>query len=477
MKLCSLIKNINCRIFGSTAVEIKGLYHKDTEVKDQGLFFCLRGTKVDGNNFVHSAIKNGAVAIVTEQEIHSIRNITQIIVKNARLAMSLIACRFFGNPAEKLKLIGVTGTNGKTTITNMLASILEYSGKKTAIIGTNGVFINGVRYETNMTTPDPIEFQKYLAFMIKKHIEFVCVEVSAHAIDLNKIEGIKFESVIFTNLTEDHLDYYKTMENYFLAKAKLFSKKYAKFASLNIDDKYSEKIINSINIPFVTYSKVSDADYIAKKIKIDNGKQKIIINNSYEIDLPMLGDFNISNALAAISSLSLFNISQNDIVNGLNNLRQVEGRFNSYIINGITIIIDYAHTPDGLKNILIAAKEIAKGNKIICIFGCGGNRDSQKRSLMGKIADDLSDFIFITNDNPRFEKPSKIAEDIVVGIKSNSFEIELDRSKAIKKAVLLAKKNDVVVIAGKGAENYIEENGIKIPYSDYDEVEKIRRNL
>jgi len=477
MKLCSLIKNINCRIFGSTAVEIKGLYHKDTEVKDQGLFFCLRGTKVDGNNFVHSAIKNGAVAIVTEQEIHSIRNITQIIVKNARLAMSLIACRFFGNPAEKLKLIGVTGTNGKTTITNMLASILEYSGKKTAIIGTNGVFINGVRYETNMTTPDPIEFQKYLAFMIKKHIEFVCVEVSAHAIDLNKIEGIKFESVIFTNLTEDHLDYFKTMENYFLAKAKLFSKKYAKFASLNIDDKYSEKIINSINIPFVTYSKVSDADYIAKKIKIDNGKQKIIINNSYEIDLPMLGDFNISNALAAISSLSLFNISQNDIVNGLNNLRQVEGRFNSYIINGITIIIDYAHTPDGLKNILIAAKEIAKGNKIICIFGCGGNRDSQKRSLMGKIADDLSDFIFITNDNPRFEKPSKIAEDIVVGIKSNSFEIELDRSKAIKKAVLLAKKNDVVVIAGKGAENYIEENGIKIPYSDYDEVEKIRRNL
>lgn len=477
MKLCSLIKNINCRIFGSTAVEIKGLYHKDIEVKDQGLFFCLRGTRVDGNNFVHSAIKNGAVAIVTEQEIHSIRNITQIIVKNARLAMSLIACRFFGNPAEKLKLIGVTGTNGKTTITNMLASILEYSGKKTAIIGTNGVFINGVRYETNMTTPDPIEFQKYLAFMIKKHIEFVCVEVSAHAIDLNKIEGIKFESVIFTNLTEDHLDYFKTMENYFLAKVKLFSKKYAKFAALNIDDKYSEKIINSINIPFVTYSKVSDADYIARKIKIDNGKQRIIINNSYEIDLPMLGDFNISNAIASIAALSLFNISQNDIVNGLNNLKQVEGRFNSYILNGITIIIDYAHTPDGLKNILIAAKEVAKGNKLICVFGCGGNRDSQKRSLMGEIADNLSDFIFITNDNPRFEKPSKIAEDIVVGIKSNSFEIELDRSKAIKKAVLLAKKNDVVVIAGKGAENYIEENGIKIPYNDYDEIEKIRRNL
>lgn len=478
MKLFKLLKNLNCRVLGNSAIEIDGLYHKDTEVNKNGLFFCLRGTRVDGNNFVFSAIKNGAVAIVVEQEIQNLSGITQIIVKNAREAMSLIACKFFGYPSEKLKIIGVTGTNGKTTTTNMIASVLKTAGKKVAIVGTNGVFIKNIKYETNMTTPDPIELQKYLAIMVKSKIEYVCAEISAHAIDLHKIDGVKFEVVIFSNLTEDHLDYFKTMENYFEAKARLFSKKYAKIAVLNEDDFYSKRLIDSISLPYITYSKVNDkSDFFAKVLSVKNGYQNLKINNDFELRLPMLGGFNVSNAISAIATLKILEISKEDIVKGLENMKQVDGRFNSYLINGITVVIDYAHTPDGLKNILMTAKEIAKNNKLICVFGCGGNRDYQKRPIMGSIASEMADYSIITTDNPRFESAEKIAEEIACGFIKDNYEIEIDRSAAIKKAISMATNGDIVVLAGKGAENYIEENGIKIPYSDLSELEKIRRNL
>lgn len=477
MKLCSLIKNLNARVFGNTTIEITGLYHKDVDVKENGLFFCLRGTRVDGNNFVYSAIKNGAVAIVTQQEIHGISGVTQVIVKNAREAMSLISCKFYGNPSEKLKLIGVTGTNGKTTTTNMIASVLETNGNKVAIIGTNGIFVKGVKYETNMTTPDPIELQKYLAFMVKNHINYVCIEVSAHAIDLHKIDGMKFEVVIFTNLTEDHLDYFKTMERYFAAKQMLFSKKYAKFAVLNADDDYSKRLIKSINIPYVTYSKISESDYFATNIKTEKGRQQLLINNSYELKLPMLGGFNVLNAISAIAALSILEISRDSIIKGLEEMKQVAGRFNSYELANRTIIIDYAHTPDGLKNILLAAKELVGGNRLISVFGCGGNRDNQKRPIMGEISDKIADFSIITSDNSRYEKPEDIARDIVKGIKSERYLVCIDRGSAIKKSFEISKEGDVIVIAGKGVEDYIEENGVKIPYNDYAEIEKIRRNL
>lgn len=477
MKLCSLIKNLNARVFGNPAVEISGLYHKDTEVKENGLFFCLRGTRVDGNDFVYSAIRNGAVAIVTQQEIHGISGVTQVVVKNAREAMSLIACKFYGNPAEKLKLIGVTGTNGKTTITNMLASVLEKTSDRVAIIGTNGIFVKGIRYETNMTTPDPIELQKYLALMVKSHIKYVCIEVSAHAIDLHKIDGVKFEVVIFTNLTEDHLDYFKTMERYFVAKQALFSKKYAKFAVLNADDEYSKRLTKSINIPYVTYSNGSEADYFALGSKTENGRQILSINDYYKVSLPMLGKFNISNALAAVAALSVLEISKDLVIRGLEEMKQVDGRFNSYTLAGRTFIVDYAHTPDGLKNILIAARELAEKKRLISVFGCGGNRDSQKRPIMGEISDSLANFSIITSDNSRFEKPEDIIRDIVRGIKSDRYLVCLDRGSAIKKAFEISDEGDIIVIAGKGAEDYIEENGVKIPYSDYEEIEKIRRNL
>ena len=475
MKLFKLIKNYKCRVFGNANIEILGLYHKDTEVKNCGLFFCLRGTKVDGTAYIKSAINNGAVAIVCEHEIPNLSGITQIVVKNARDAMSNLSCIFFGNPASKLKIIGITGTNGKTTISTMIANVFKFAGKKVALIGTNGIVFNDKKYNTEMTTPDPIELQYYFSKMVKSRCEFVVMEVSAHALDLFKVEGFRFEISVFTNLTEDHLDYFKTMDNYFEAKSKLFLQNHSKNALINVDDEYGKVLAERINIPVSTYSINEKSSYFANKIKTENEKQKFYFNNQYEFIINMAGRFNISNALAAISVLSYFNVNYQTIKNAFKVMPQIEGRFNLFDLNGVKIIIDYAHTPDGLNNLLLASREIAKDKKLIVVFGCGGNREMQKRAKMGEISSKIADFVIISTDNPRFESRENIAKQIESGMIDSNYSIELDRSKAIKQAILMASVGDVVVIAGKGAENYIEENGEKIPYSDYAEIEKFRR--
>ena len=475
MKLFKLIKKYRCRVVGNLNIEISGLYHRDTEVKNGGLFFCLRGTKVDGADYLNSAIRNGAVAIVTEQEIPNLYKVTQIIVKSAREAMSNLSAEFFGNPASKLKIIGVTGTNGKTTITTMIAKALEYMGKKVALVGTNGVYICGEKYNSEMTTPDPIELHNFFVKMTKAKCEYVCMEVSAHALDLLKLEGFKFEVSVFTNLTEDHLDYFKTMEKYYEAKEKLFLKRHTKFAILNADDDYAKVLAERINIPFKTYSINDKASYFATKIKREESKQKFYFNNEYEIKINMAGRFNVSNALAAIAVLKHFEIDILDIKKAFEKMSAVDGRFNLFVINNVKVIIDYAHTPDGLENLLSVATELKDDKKMIVVFGCGGNRETQKRAKMGEISSKYADFVIISTDNPRFEKREKIAKDIERGVIGENYLIELDRSLAIKKAFQMAKSGDVIVLAGKGAETYIDENGIKLPYSDYDEIEKYRR--
>ena len=475
MKLFSLLKDINCRVFGNQNLNISGLYHKDTEVKENGLFFCIRGIRVDGSNYVASAVNNGAVAIVTDQEITGLNNVTQIIVKNVRETMSLIACKFYGNPADRLKIIGVTGTNGKTTITTVLANVLNDMGRKCAVIGTNGIFIGSEKYETGMTTPDPIELQRYLSLMVRKKVEYVAMEVSAHAIDLNKLSGIMFNQMIFTNLTEDHLDYFKTMEKYFEAKLKVFSNKFAKFAIINIDDEFGEIIASSIKIPYFTYAiSNKNSDLFASETKQTESGLKFKINGK-DCFVSLSGKFNVYNCLAVISSLKNLGFSENDIINRLSKISPVEGRFNFYNINNKKVIIDFAHTPDGLLNVLCACREIAKENKVICVFGCGGDRDKNKRPIMGEISSKYADFTFLTSDNPRFEDKIKIINDIEKGISKKNYKIIVERADAIKQALDFAKNDDIVIIAGKGAENYIEENGEKIPYSDKSEIEKYRR--
>ena len=474
MKLYSLLKNINCRVFGTTVLDIKGIYHNDTEVKSNGLFFCLRGTRVDGREFVLSAVKNGAVAIVTEQEIPNLSNVTQIVVKNARETMSLIACKFFGNPAEKLKIIGVTGTNGKTTITNMLASILKNFGKKCAVVGTNGIFINNNHYDTGLTTPDPIDLQRYFSIMVKNKIEYVCMEVSAHAVALNKVDGFRFSQVIFTNLTEDHLDYFKTMENYFLAKSKLFSKKYTNIAILNLDDEYGVRLSKCINLSYFGYAINNQSDLRAENIKINDFGQNFDLDGK-DVRINFLGRFNVYNSLATILCLEKLGFSRDEVISKIKFINQVEGRFNPYFIDEKIIVIDYAHTPDGLENALKTCRDLSKNSKVISVFGCGGNRDKEKRKIMGEISSNLADYTIITSDNPRFESRENIAREIEKGFTNKNYKIVLDRKLAIKEAIEFAEKGDIILISGKGSENYIEEAGVKIPYSDKAEIEKYRR--
>ena len=475
MILFKLLKSYKCRTFGNTNIEISGLYHKDTEVKSGGLFFCLRGTRVDGTDYIKSAINNGAVAVVCEYEIPNLYGVTQVIVKNARDAMSNLSCVFFGNPASKLKIIGITGTNGKTTTSTMISRVLEFAGKKVALIGTNGIEFAGKNYKTEMTTPDPIELQFYFSKMVKNKCEYVVMEVSAHALDLFKIEGFKFEVCVFTNLSEDHLDYFKNMENYFNAKSKLFTLNHSKYAIVNIDNEYGKILAKRINMPYSTYSIIEKTSYFASSIKTENQTQKFYFNNQYEFVINMAGRFNVSNAVAAIAVLRHFEVDIHVIKEAFFQMKQIEGRFNLFLVDGIKFIIDYAHTPDGLENLLISARDFAESKKVIVVFGCGGNREVQKRAKMGEISSKLADFVIISTDNPRFEDRYAIAKQIEKGITQNNYLIEINRSKAIKKAFEIANDGDVVVLAGKGCESYIEENGEKLPYSDYAEVEKLRR--
>lgn len=474
MKLYSLLKNIKCRVFGSCLVNVSGLYHNDKEVKTGGVFFCINGKNNNGEEYAKSAVKNGAVAIVAENEIVGLRGITQIIVKNVRKTMSLMACKFYGSPADKLKIIGVTGTNGKTTTTHILAELLEKMGKKCGVVGTNGVLVNGIKYDIGMTTPDPIELQKIFAKMVRRGIEYVCMEVSAHACYLDKLDGFVFEAMIFTNLTEDHLDFFETMEKYFKAKEEIFQPKHTKLAIINVDDAYGKRLAKSIIVPKITYSIYSNSDEKTTGLKITDYKQEFCFDN-FNLTSPLLGEFNVYNLVSAISCLKALKFSLENLQEMVSLLKPIAGRFNTKVINKKLFIVDYAHTPDGLENVLKLCKQIANGKKVISVFGCGGDRETQKRSKMGEISSKNADFTVITSDNPRFEDRERIAKDIERGMINSNYIINLNRREAIKFAYKIAGVGDLILVAGKGAENYIDEKGVKIPYSDIEEINKLEK--
>ncbi len=470
MKLSLIFENIEAEIVGDD-LDISGLYHNSKEVKEGGLFFCIDGTNVDGNAFAVEALQNGAIAIVSSKKT-DLSGVAVVYVKDVRLAMSLAAANFYGNPSKDMQVLGVTGTNGKTTTTFMLEAILKEAGKKVGIIGTSGSFIEGRFLESSLTTPDPINLQKILGIMRDNNVDVVCMEVSAHALELSKIRGVMTDIALFTNLTEDHLDFFKDMQNYKRAKESFFMDGYAKNAVINIDDDFGAELAEKVEIPFLTYSrrsqKIGKADIIAGGITHNNLSQSFVVSTPLgqeTITLNMAGNFNISNALGAIGASLLLGIDLETIKNGLEKLKEVEGRFNCYCVRGVKVIIDYAHTPDGLKNLLLAARELTS-QKLFVVFGCGGNRDPIKRPIMGKIAEKLADYVIITNDNPRFEDPKDIAKAIASGIEGDNYLVKLDREKAIKLAIKKAKNGDVVVIAGKGAEDYIDIMGKKLPYSD-----------
>lgn len=476
MELSKLTKNFDVYTLGEDK-EISGLCCNSKEVKANDLFFCINGTHTDGHKFALDAVKNGAVAVVCEKELDLPKQVTQIIVPSSRKAMGEFASEFYGNPQKNMKVIMVTGTNGKTTTTYLLKKVLEDAGFSVGLIGTNGTLIGNKHINSNLTTPDPIELFGILRQMEKNGCDFVCMEASAHALYLDKLSGLKADISILTNITQDHLDFFRTMENYVKAKRKLFEPESSRFCVINTDNSLAKSIFENCAIPAISVGTSKDADINAFDIAQNRVGQSFTANFVGELqnfNLKLDGKFNVSNALGVIAVAELLGLDQKQVSKSLSSVEPIPGRFNKIDKNGVSVIIDYAHTPDGIQNILTATREIAKKGKVIAVFGCGGNRDAAKRPIMGQIACNLADCVVITSDNPRYEDPEAIIANICKDISGyTNYICEPDRSKAIKKALSLAKSGDVVAILGKGNENYLDVCGKKIPYSDQEEVEKI----
>lgn len=478
MNLENLIKNLEAKVIGETNIDILDITYNSKKVKKGSLFVCLCGENSDGHDFAKDAERNGAAAILCEKPLQV--KIPQIIVSSTRKALSKVFSCFYDNPQNKLKIIGLTGTNGKTTTSFLIKSILEESGKKVGLIGTQGAFIGKQFFQTGLTTPDPQLLFKLLKQMVDFGVEYVVMEVSAHALALDKTEGIVFEVGVLTNLTQDHLDFFKTMENYKRAKFKLFEGNKIKSAVLNFDDEFGRKLAETITVPFLSYSLNNPSDVFAAKIGNKNGKNKFIVNildNVFDVESNLIGEFNIYNSLAAASVAAMLGCSTKQIKNGLEKLFGVEGRLNRFnLSNGVVAFIDFAHTPDGIEQALNAIREL-KFKQIITVFGCSGNRDKDKRHKMGQIAEKLSDYVVLTTDNPRFENPELILDDIEIGMEKTAHTRFVSREQAIEFALTLAKKGDCVAILGKGAETYQDINGVNVPYSDFEVVKNFNENL
>ncbi len=451
MKLKELIED--CGSFAET--EVTGVTCDSRKVNNGMIFVCIDGTASDGHKYVTDAVKKGAALIIAQKDTGVGQ---QIIVKNTRQVYASICAKWFGNPADGMKIIGVTGTNGKTSVSYMLKTVLEHAGHKVGLIGTIQNMIGDETVPAKNTTPDAYALNSLFSLMKSAGCDTCVMEVSSHALDQDRVYGIKFDAAVFTNLTQDHLDYHKTMENYCAAKRKLFTQ--TDLAIVNYDDPYSKKLVEGLPCRVCTYSAVSDeATYTAKDIyyKPDGVKYHF---NGYNlisrIRLATGGKFSVYNSMAAASCAVELGIPLDTVAAALTEMKGVKGRAESVPNDfGFSVIIDYAHTPDGLKNILSTFKECEK-NRLIAVFGCGGDRDKTKRPKMGAIAEEYADYVIVTSDNPRSEDPNAIISDIVKGMKCGKtpYEVIPDRISAIKFAVHNARKGDIIVLAGKGHEDY-----------------------
>ena len=463
MILKELIKNLKyIKLIGNKNVEISHLTIDSRKVKKGSMYGAIKGFNVDGHKFIKNCIENGASLIVCEdlEDFCIDDNVAILQVENTRKALAIIAKNFYNNPTKNINLIGVTGTNGKTSTTYFLEQILLEYKKTVGIIGTIEIRENGKKMEfdfSTSTTPDTIELNELFSTMVSDNIDNIVMEVSSHALELHKVEGCNFNIGIFTNLTQDHLDMHKSMENYLNAKSKLFSM--CKIGIINIDDKYAQDIIKNASCKVFTYSIEKESDLQAINIQyfMDRVAFDVKINDKIEnfiLNIP--GRFSVYNALSVIGACLMQNIPIDIIKEGIKNIKGVPGRIQTIPNNkGFNVIVDYAHTPDGLDNIIKAVREFTKG-RVITIFGCGGDRDRKKRPIMGEISANLSDYTIITSDNPRSEVPEAIIDEIETGIKpiTNNYEKITGRKDAIYRGVSIAKANDSIIIAGKGHEDY-----------------------
>lgn len=475
MKLDLLLTKVNVsEIINSKEIDIKGVSSNSKEIKENYIFVCINGFSDNGHRYIEEAVEKGAKVVVISEDVLFNDGITTIVkVKDTRKALSILCANFNSHPAEKMKLIGITGTNGKTGTTYLLKNILEKAGYKVGLIGTNVNLIGNSVFPAKRTTPDAPELSSLLSEMVRSGVDYAVMEVSSHSLILNRVYGIKFDVGILTNITKDHLDFHKTMEAYAEAKALLFEN--SEISVLNADDEYFDFIKSKSKGEIVTYGVKNGADINAENTVISENGISYIAKYKNECEafyIPLSGSFYVYNSLCAAAAAKALGIPLAFSGRCFKNQKPVEGRCEKVKLphNEFSIIIDYAHTPDGLINILKSVNEMKK-NRVITLFGCGGDRDKTKRPEMGKIASENSDFVIITSDNPRSENPDKIIENIVSGIEKNNYTVIPDRKRAIYFGISICEKGDILLLAGKGHENYqVLESG-KI---HFDEREVIR---
>lgn len=466
MKLSTLLKDVETlNVYED--VEVERVTDNDKDNLKNALYVCVDGNRVDGHSLAESAMQKGAVAVLTTSDL-KIPN--QIIVRNTRRAYSEIAANFYGNPAKIIKLIGVTGTNGKTSTSFFIKDMLEGLGKKCGIIGTVKNVVGNREFDSELTTPQPMKLHKMLREMVNNGCEYCVMEVSSQGLHQERVWGLSFEMAVLTNITSEHLDYHGNMQNYIDAKLRLFSM--TKSACINIDDINIQSIVNRIDCPYKTVSAISnDADYTAKNIVCnENGVRYEFVGMDCigRITTKIPGRFTVYNSLCAAATLINLGFSYDDVFKACNLVGFIKGR--SEIIQtpkSFSVIIDYAHTPDGLYNILQSVREFTKG-RVITVFGCGGDRDKSKRAEMGRIAGDLSDIAVVTSDNPRSENPLLIINDILCGMEKAKSRIAVieNRRQAIEFALSKARKNDIILLAGKGHETYQIIENQKKPFDE-----------
>ena len=467
---------------GNMDTEIGALMIDSRAKTKNGLFFCISGARFDAHTFIPQASANGCAAFVVGRFAEDC-DAPQVLVENVRSAMAYIAAAFYGRPARQMRLIGVSGTKGKTTTSYLVKSIMEKAGFRMGLIGTTGNMIGDTHIASNLTTPDPIDLHRCFRQMADAGVQAVCMEVSAHAIDMHRLDGLTFEAACYTNLSQDHLDYFHTMENYFQTKKSFFLHGAVVNAALNADDETSARIIEELKIPYITFGISANADLYARDIEISEEGVNFNIRlrglESLDVRMQMTGMFNVYNALAAASLAMIVGVDREAIRDGLECVKAVPGRI-EMLDTGTPykVILDYSHSPDALENILTTVRMFTK-KRLIVLFGCGGDRDHGKRPIMGEIGGRLADFSILTSDNPRMENPDAILESIEEGMKQTQgkYVIIENRREAIRYALKMGREGDVIILAGKGHETYQDVMGVKRPFDEKVVVRELLEEL
>jgi UDP-N-acetylmuramoyl-L-alanyl-D-glutamate--2,6-diaminopimelate ligase len=482
-KLADIVEDLPAaKVIGPADIGISGITSDSRRVEEGALFACIRGAHQDGHTFAESAIRAGAVAALTQERLSVPLHFTQVIVPDTRAALAHVAARFYGRPSEELRVVGITGTNGKTTTVHYLRSILEAAGEPAGTMGTLGHWLGNGLTRDSFTTPEAPDLHRYMRDMVDRGLRYCVMEVSSHAIALGRVDQVSFDVVAFTNLTRDHLDFHGDLEEYRDTKMRLFGIDdegrafgSGRKAVVNIGDETGRRIRDLTPLPTLTYCLCEEADVAGEIVEMDSTGSLLAVGHDLtgvEIRLALKGRMNAENALAAYAVAILLGIEPKAIAAGIAGLKEVPGRMEFIPGPGRDAIVDYAHTPDALRRLLEDVRQITSG-RIICVFGCGGDRDRGKRPEMGRIAGQLADVVIVTSDNPRSEDPVKIIGDVLQGIpKKTDYEVISDRARAIQRAVAMSADGDVLVIAGKGHEDYQIVGDQRIHFDDREAVRK-----